>query len=178
MLHIGSDENILLKKQDETLLSRAELQNMHEWDVDQKDELNFWINKLEQYNVYFSAPLDLDFMLLESFETAYKETVDDSYGPTIKNIGKIKDIETEKMSREYEERITKDIKATLKEEGGDGHTYTQNQRKLMIWYKYLFLSRGKPSTHLTALPNCSIQKIQDIPNPLRKIISKIADRKF
>ena len=178
LLHIGINENELLSKRDGTVLSREELQEMHNWDVDSKVELNFWINKLEKYDVYFSAPLDLDFMLLESFEAAYKETIDESYGPTIKNVGKIKDIETQKMSKDYEERIKKDVKATLKEEGGDGHTYSQKQKKLMIWYKYLFLSRGKPSTHLAALPNCVIQKIDDIPKPLRKIISRIAYRKF
>ena len=178
LLHIGCDENLLLTKHDGTVLSREDLQDMHGWDVDHKEELQFWINKLEKYNVYFSAPLDLDFMLLESFTTAYKETVDESYGPTIKNVGKIKDIEKGKLTKEYKDRIEKDIKATLKEEGGDGHTYTQNQKKLMVWYKYLFLSRGKPSTHLAALPNCSIGKLKDVPKPLRKIISKIADRKY
>lgn len=47
----------------------------------------------------------------------------------------------------------------------------------MIWYKYLFLSRGKPSTHLAALPNCDINELNDVPKPLRKIIRKIADWK-
>ncbi len=177
LINIGQDRNELLTQNDGTVLSINDLKDMHNWDIDQKDELQFWINKLEQYNVYFSAPLDLDFMLLETFTTEYKETVDEAYGPTIKNVGKIIDIENGRLSQAYKDRLTKDIKATLKEEGGDGHTYTQKQKKLMIWYKYLFLSRSKPSTHLTALPNCKIEEIKDIPKPLRKIISKIADRK-
>ena len=73
--------------------------------------------------------------------------------------------------------MIKETKETLKEEGGDGHTYTFNQQKLMIWYKYLFLSRGKPSTHLAALPNCNVNNIKDVPQPLRRIIVKIADGK-
>lgn len=49
------------------------------------------------------------------------------------------------------ERIEQDIKNTLKKEGGDGSTYSEEQKKLMIWYNYFFLNRGKPSTHILAL---------------------------
>ncbi|MBR4720165.1 MAG: AAA family ATPase [Clostridia bacterium] len=177
LLNIGVDGNELLTDKNGLLLSTADLNSMHKWDIEKKEEMQFWIEKLEQYNVYFSAPLDLDFMLLEAFTDAYKDTVDEFYGPEIKNIGKIKDIEKERMTKDFKDRIKKDVKATLKEEGGDGHTYTSKQQRLMVWYKYLFLNRGKPSTHLVALPNCNINKLKDVPQPLRKIIIKIADGK-
>ena len=124
--------------------------------------------------MYFSSPF---YVLLYYHKHAYKDTVDEFYGPEIKNIGKIKDIEKERMTKDFKDRIKKDVKATLKEEGGDGHTYTSKQQRLMVWYKYLFLNRGKPSTHLVALPNCNINKLKDVPQPLRKIIIKIADGK-
>ena len=31
------------------------------------------------------------------------------------------------------------------------HTYSREQKQLMIWYNYFFLNRGKPSTHIEAL---------------------------
>lgn len=43
------------------------------------------------------------------------------------------------------------IRATLKEFGGDGSTYTDKQHRLMVWYNYFFLQRGKPTTHIEAL---------------------------
>lgn len=57
---------------------------------------------------------------------------------------------------EYEKRIIDDVQHALKECGGDGKTYTEEQKRLMVWYTYFFLNRGKPSTHIEAL-----SKIED-----------------
>lgn len=57
---------------------------------------------------------------------------------------------------EYEKRIIDDVQHALKECGGDGKTYTEEQKKLMVWYTYFFLNRGKPSTHIEVL-----SKIED-----------------
>ena len=43
------------------------------------------------------------------------------------------------------------VKNTLKEHGGDGTTYSPEQKRLMVWYTYFFLNRGKPSTHFSVL---------------------------
>ncbi len=52
---------------------------------------------------------------------------------------------------EYDERVNVDVKNTLKEHGGDGTTYSPEQKRLMVWYTYFFLNRGKPSTHFSVL---------------------------
>jgi len=72
---------------------------------------------------------------------------------------------------EYETRILKDIKNTLKEEGGDGHTYSPEQQKLMVWYTYFFLNRGKPSTHIAALSQLSDEELKEnVPPVLQRLI--------
>ena len=174
---ISIDLGKLLVKKDGTVITETDLEEMHEWDVSDSDELDFWINKLEDYNIYFSAPLDLDFLLLDRFPKAYKGIVDDDSGPRIKGCGKIIDIEKSgKLSTEYTNRINSDVRATLKDEGGNGDTYSLTDKKLMVWYKYLFLGRGKPSTHLAALPNCEINGIDDVPSALKKLLLRVVQR--
>ena len=36
-------------------------------------------------------------------------------------------------------RIQEDIRNTLKKEGGDGSTYNEEQKKLMVWVQLLLL---------------------------------------
>lgn len=155
-------------------LSRTELEKMHTWRISKK--MDFWISKLEKYNVYFSSPLDLDFLLLEAYPECYKKTIPENFGPYISGKGKIKELEIEdKLCPEYINRMKKNIKDVLKEEGGKGSTYSLEQKKLMIWYNYLFLNRSKPVTHLTALANCDFSNIEEIPYPLNLIAVKVID---
>ena len=72
---------------------------------------------------------------------------------------------------EYQERGDNDIRHALKEHGGDGITYTEEQQKLMVWYTYFFLNRGKPSTHIEAL-----SKIDD--NTLTETMPSTFERLF
>ena len=59
----------------------------------------------------------------------------------------------------------------LKEEGGDGHTYSPEQQKLMVWYTYFFLNRGKPSTHIAALSQLSDEELKEnVPPVLQRLI--------
>ena len=78
-------------------------------------------------------------------------------------------------STEYETRIKKDIKSTLKEEGGNGSTYSLKQQELMVWYTYFFLNRGKPSTHIAVLSRLSDEAIQDNIPPVLKRLMETAE---
>lgn len=173
LLKLGYDKNLLLKKADETILSAEDLENMHDWDVNAQD-MNFWISKLETYDIYFSKPLDLDFLLLEHYSDSYKNTVEEGMGPRISGVARIVDLEkkdrTAEESQKYNERVANDIKAVLKKEGGTGETYTDPQKELMVWYNYLFLNRSKPATHLATLNFCDFS---GTPDPLNKIVTKI-----
>lgn len=85
---------------------------------------------------------------------------------------KIIDIEgIEEKPDEYEERIQEDIRNTLKKEGGDGSTYNEEQKKLMVWYNYFFLNRGKPSTHILALSKMDERDLLlNIPSEIERLI--------
>lgn len=127
---------------------------MHEWDVTNTELMNKWIKYLENYNIYFSSPLDIDFLMLKHFKDQYLNTIENNQGPQIKTddnkIQKIKNIE-DKSSKKYKEKLNKSIERTLKEKSTDGNTFTKEEKELMIWYEYLFLTRGKPTTHRIVL---------------------------
>lgn len=152
-----------LLKTESGCLSDEEFGDMHTWDVNNSDALQSWIAYLEHYNVFFSTPLDIDFLMLEHFGDVYKSLLEKKEGPRlmVKEKGKsiqkyIKDIEEmESAYPEYLERITDDVRHSLKECGGDGKTYSEEQKKLMVWYTYFFLNRGKPSTHIEAFSKIS-----------------------
>ena len=153
----GYSRKELLRVKD-GILTDERLEGMNTWDVKSVKSMQSWIRFLEKYKVFFSSPLDIDFMMLESFGDDYKAILENSEGPQIAKIGKITDIEVGKPDiPEFKKRIKDDVKSTLKECGGDGSTYTEEQKKLMVWYNYFFLNRGKPSTHILAL-----SKIDDL----------------
>lgn len=157
LIYNGNDKSILLETND-GVMTDEEFEGMVEWEMD-NDNLQGWIDFLEHYNVFFSAPLDIDFLMLEHFGDIYKGLTNKLEGPRLmvdikgKNKQKyIKSIEeSQQKYPEYEKRVIEDVRHTLKECGGDGSTYTEEQKKMMVWYTYFFLNRGKPSTHIEAL---------------------------
>lgn len=157
-------------------ITTTELATLHK--CSDYSNLETWINHLKDYNVYFSAPLDIDYLMLEHFSDAYISTLKSSEGPMLKINGINKRIynltEDDKKSIAYCEKINKDVKNTLKDNGSSGHTYTNNQKELMIWYTYFFLSRGKPATHLHTF-NYIDDKIliDNTPNVFKDISDKI-----
>ena len=161
------------------VLSLEELNSMHTWDNAQIDNMQIWINRLENYGVFFSTPLDIDFLMLECFQQEYKKSICANKGPRIrvdtdkgqKEI-KIKEIEESGISySEYDERVRNDVKNTLKEHGGDGSTYSHEQKQLMVWYNYLFLGRGKPSTHFSVISSIDpMVLIERMPELFNRII--------
>lgn len=162
LIQNGYDKKSLLMTKN-GLLSDEKFANMHNWDVNKSSVLESWIDYLEQYNVFFSTPLDIDFMMLEHYGDVYKSLLASNEGPRLMVLENgeqhqkmIKDIESiDPPYPEYTKRITDDVHHTLKECGGDGHTYSTQQKKLMVWYTYFFLNRGKPATHIEAFSNLS-----------------------
>lgn len=178
----GQDRNELLAT-DSGILTDKQLEEMSEWDVSHVASMQTWLDWLEGYHVFFSAPLDIDFMMLEQMESEYKKSLDTTEGPRLEVVvnGKkkrilIQTIEgTGDYSTEYETRIKKDINSTLKEEGGNGSTYSPKQQELMVWYTYFFLNRGKPSTHIAVLSRLSDEAIQDNIPPVLKRLMETAE---
>lgn len=121
------------------VLSSDELARMHTRTT-QLAALTAWQTKLERYNVFFSAPLDLDFLMLSTFTTQYKGTVPAGQGPRFPS-------EPAKRAA----RLKSAVNVVLGEADDAGATYDDAQKELLPWYSYLFLQQGKPSTHLLAL---------------------------
>ncbi|TIO24003.1 AAA family ATPase [Mesorhizobium sp.] len=93
--------------------------------------LNEWIAWLNQFHVYFCTPLDLDYSMLQAFPAAYQVIEPGRQGPS--PLG--------------------DPRTAVLGEDGLHNLYGQPQDALLRWYRYLFLGRGKPSTHVRVLSN-------------------------
>lgn len=179
LIQNGYEKNKLLQTSN-GILSDKQFQEMHDWDINDTESLQSWIDMLEQYDVFFSTPLDIDFLMLEHYGDVYKDLLSKKEGPRLmvdengqKHQKFIKAIEASEVCYpEYSVRITDDVRRTLKDCGGDGETYSEEQRKLMVWYTYFFLNRGKPSTHIEAF-----SKIDDdalaatMPPVIKRLIS-------
>lgn len=106
-----------------------------------------WMNFFQaRYGVFFSAPLDLDFGMLESFTATYKSLIPAGGGPRLPATD----------SPKYNETVVKRMRQVLSsdDETADaslGSTYTAPQKDLFAWYKYLFVDGSKPVTHMRAL---------------------------
>ncbi len=113
-------------------------EEMLKYDVTDKTTLPGWMEMLEKHGVFFSAPLDLDFLMLCAFPSEYHAAGGGT--PQIP-----------KEEAKHAERVQKAIAAVLKDRGGDGATYTKEEKQEFIWYSYLFLGKGKPTSHFLAL---------------------------
>ena len=166
LIQNGYDKEILLRTE-KGVLSDEEFNDMHKWDIGHSKALQSWIDLLEQYNVFFSSPLDIDFLMLEYYGDVYKSLLSENEGPRliINENGNeyqrhIKDIETSRTSYpEYTTRVADNVRRVLKDCGSAGNTYSDEQKKLMVWYTYFFLNRGKPSTHIEALSKMTDEKL-------------------
>lgn len=177
LIRVGHEKEELLKTTNDEAFEK-----MQDWDVNDDDFLQSWIDMLEQYNVFFSAPLDIDFLMLERYENVYKSILDEKEGPRLmveesghKHQKFIKEVETSrKPYKEYDDRIEEDIRHTLKACGGDGKTYSEKQKSLMVWYTYFFLNRGKPSTHIEAFSKITNEMLtSNMPEVFEKLISAV-----
>lgn len=127
--------------------------------------LQTWIDFLEDKNIYFSRPIDIDFLMLENFKPQYLSILDGNEGPNVKirekNI-KFSQVKIEQKQEEgYQEKLAIAMKHTLKENSGNGSSFTCKQKELMVWYDYFFLGRGKPVTHRLAIDK--IENLEIIP---------------
>ena len=157
-------------------LTADEIGCMHKWLFTELGHTAFnldqWIHYLEKNDVFFSSPLDIDYLMLESFTSEYENILSAcGDGP---NIPEIED------GKKFEIYLNNAIRATLKGNGKDicpkydGTTYNGVQKMLMIWYKYLFLGKGKPITHILHLPNIPDAVLKQ--NLESTVIKRIFDR--
>jgi len=157
------------KKEDGSSLTQGELEGFSSKTIIQdKDEMDYWIASLEKFGVFFSQPLDLDFMMLEKFSDYYKSSTLSGTGPNLPD--------KTSNQEDYDKRIKSAIRACLKKAGGDGDTYTDDQKELMVWYQYLFLGRGKPTTHIAALSRIPDAELQsNMPTVFKSLLKYLQE---
>lgn len=176
----GCDKSKLLETST-GIMEDKQFNKMNNWNVNEVLIMEGWIKKLQGYGVYFSSPLDIDFSMLTKFKEKYIGTLSSNEGPLIKGYGKIQKPEIpEGKEEEYQKllnkRIESDVHATLKDEGGDGSTYSQDEKELMIWYNYFFLNRGKPTTHRVLFTENEDIKFESFPTCLQEFAKAIIDK--
>ena len=116
-----------------------------------------WLNWLETQQVFFSAPLDLDFAMLKSFSAAYELDADDLVVPDEAK-----------------------IKAVLGNSYHGSDQYNEDELKLFITYHKRFKLGSKPAAHINALSSLTdAELLAGMPASLGRladaVIVKLAD---
>lgn len=170
LIKIGVNKKTLLKLSDDSILSDERLEKMHTWSLTEKGsikDLNSWVTFLKKYKIFYSNPLDLDFLMLTHYTEFYKKAIPKGGGPRIPDKAK--------EEAEFDEKVKTAVQATLKSEKATGETYTAAEKELMIWYNYHFLGRGKPTTHIEVLSSMTDKEIKDnLPPVFREIFDSIS----
>lgn len=129
-----------------------EFEGVEDLDDLDDDDLQAVVEALERHRVVFCSPLDLDMSMLRAFPDAYKYLEDGQTGP----------------------RDTPAFDAVLGA-SGDPDIY-DGWEEDMQWYRYLFLGRSKPTTHLRALERLDNASLEvEMPEELRTVISFISE---
>ena len=112
-------------------IDQARIDTIPAWDADEGlmvDDYD-WIADLEKHGVFFSTPLDLDFMMLEAFGDAYA-------------------LEDDELGHPDEDTV----KVVLgKSHDVLGNQYTKAQQHLLDAYRSRFKLGSKPSWHIRAM---------------------------
>jgi len=108
--------------------------------------LDAWLKYFQDnFEVFFSSPLDVDFAMLESFPDVYKALAPDKGGPRLPD-SKDPKYQTAIIQRMYQVLASDPEKPAEKL----GSTYTSAQQEIFAWYKYLFIDGSKPVAHMRA----------------------------
>lgn len=135
-------------------LTQKEIDDIPKWDSDDRvvvDDMG-WLARLEAFGVYFSAPLDLDFMMMTHYPTAYLVTDDALKVPS-------KDT----------------IKAVLgKSHGVLEDQYTDDEQTYFDSYHQRFKLESKPTSHIRAMADLDDETlIGCMPNVLDRMFDAV-----
>ncbi|HAJ6268259.1 TPA: DUF2813 domain-containing protein [Escherichia coli] len=119
---------------------------------DNRTHIDSWVDFLRRFNIFFSSPLDIDYSMLKAFSGYYQVPPEENAsGPSL--TGDPRD-------------------AVLGSEGV--HALYSDDFHTLRWYRYLFLGRGKPSTHIRVLSQIpSAQLAQNAPDELKALVQTL-----
>ena len=172
------------KTGEDRVLVDNEIDEIKDWKIDRPNEQ--WLKMLEKFNVFFSAPLDIDFLMLQHYKVHYLNTLSPKEGPIVSYTDsngdgkkvKLTDLDYFDISQfeGLRNRIEEAKRATLKDKSGPGESFTFEEKELMIWYQYFFLGRGKPTTHMQFLSYISDDELRGNLPPVFKKMVKCAEK--
>jgi putative ATP-dependent endonuclease of the OLD family len=128
-----------------------------EWDSEQglMVEDDGWIATLEKNAVFFSSPLDLDFMMLEAFPDAYGLTNDELEDPDDGTIDAVLGKSHDVLGRQYDDA----------------------QQQLFMAYQKRFKLGSKPSWHIRAMAKLDdAALLEDMPQVLDRMFDLIEEK--
>lgn len=106
---------------------------------------------LRGFGVFFSVPLDLDYSMLTAFLAAYQQLEPGMRGPR-----------------------PGDPRAAVLGDEGKPELYDATFDIALLWYRYLFLGRGKPSTHVRVLARLDADALKaGIPDELNALLMHV-----
>lgn len=120
------------------------------------ETLQSWLDLLKNKNVFFSSPLDIDLLMLDAFPDEYRELDRGEKGPAGDSV---------------------DAKAAALKVNGDPDTYGDEWDDDFLWYRYLFLGRGKADSHLRAMSVAeSAALVEGTPDVIKQLFDCIKER--
>jgi putative ATP-dependent endonuclease of OLD family len=151
----GADKATLLQIEGGT----ADLEGMKDWDASNWETLKSWVAVAEnQGNVFYSAPVDLDMEMLAAYPNAYKAIIPKGGGPSLT------------PDEAVEVVLGKGGKGIADYKAAEFADY----KDLMPAYRYHFLTRSKPATHIQALAHLDDKALKkDMPEVYRRLIKHI-----
>ena len=135
-------------------LKKAQVKSIPKWDADQglMVDDDGWLARLEEHGVFFSSPLDLDFLMITAYPKAY-------------------DLE----EGELEEPDEDALRAVLgKKHDVVGNQYTDAQLEHFDAYNSQFKLASKPAWHIQAMASLTDQELLDgMPEVLDRMLKRI-----
>jgi putative ATP-dependent endonuclease of OLD family len=116
-------------------------------------QFTLWTEAMQAHNVFFCSPIDLDMTLLSAFFDDYKVLEGSQTGPE-----------------------NSDARTAVLGASGHPEVYAAGWDETLQWYRYLFLGRSKPSTHLRVLTSIEANRLKSgTPEPLDALIELIEE---
>jgi len=154
LLAVGVQPNQLFNPPD-PLGPQADLAAFDGYDQANSQLLRDWVLFLRNHHVFYCTPLDLDYSMLTAFPAAYQVIEPGRQGPSPNG----------------------DPRSAVLGEQGRGDLYPAANDLALRWYRYLFLGRGKPSTHVRVLSSMDEASLAaGAPEELSALLQSIVDR--
>ncbi|QDT31951.1 AAA family ATPase [Thalassoglobus polymorphus] len=162
---VDRDQLLLVGDGDDAhVLSDEEFEEMKKWKISSPELMN-WVESLEQYGVFFSSPLDIDFLLYRAFRDVYKQTT--TSGP--RQLSEKEDVAA-KQKQALKKAVLRDVLTA-------GQTYSDAEIASFSWYRHLFLTRSKPATHMSALSMIEDDAfLENCPEVLTRLLTCLTER--